>query len=126
VSLPQGRMTRKWLPGFVARREEPARAPHDLFVGPAGRSVRVKAQENMHVIIHHRETAARPLAAKHEISNPKSEADGESWRDATFLRVVGVDGNREDFREFFQAMLDPFFGGCPALLRAGTCVGRSE
>jgi hypothetical protein len=60
------------------------------------------------VIIHHRETTARPLAAKHEISNPKSEADVESSRDATFLSVVGADGNREDFREFFQATLDPF------------------
>jgi hypothetical protein len=62
----------------------------------------------MQVTIHHRETAVRPLAAKHEISNPKSEADVESSRDATFLSVVGADGNRENVREFFQAMLDPF------------------
>jgi hypothetical protein len=65
----------------------------------------------MQVIIHHRETAARPLAAKHEISNPKSEADVESSRDATFLSVVGADGNREDFREFFQVTRYPLFAG---------------
>jgi hypothetical protein len=60
----------------------------------------------MKVIIHHRETAARPLAAKHEISNPKSEADVESLRGANFLSVVGVDGNSENIRRFFQATLD--------------------
>ena len=60
-------------------------------------------------MFHHRETTARPLAAKHEVSNPKSEADVESSRDATFLSVVGADGNREKVRKLFQATRDSFF-----------------
>jgi hypothetical protein len=65
--------------------------------------------QQMQMVIHHRKTATRPLGAKHEISNPKSETGVESSRDATFLSVVGADGNGEDFRKFFQATLGPFF-----------------
>jgi hypothetical protein len=74
------------------------------------------------VVIQHRETAARPLAAKHEVSNPKSEADVESLRDATFLSVVGVDGNRENVRKFFQATLDPFFFAAVRPFREQECA----
>ena len=80
----------------------------------------------MQVVIHHREATLRPLAAKHKISNPKSEADVESSRDATFLSVVGVDGNRDNVCKFLRAMLDLFFAIESVLRRAGTRAGHSE
>jgi hypothetical protein len=50
-----------------------------------------------------------PLAAKHRISNPKTQAAVESSRGAKFLGVVRARGDGKDLREFLQAMLDPFF-----------------
>jgi WD40 repeat protein len=61
------------------------------------------------VIIHHREPTARLFAAKHEISNPKSEAAVESSRGAKLPSVVRAHANGEGFRKFLQALLDPFF-----------------
>ena len=48
---------RQRLSGLVARRKEPSPAPHDLLVRPTLGDLRVKPQQQVQVIRHHREPA---------------------------------------------------------------------